>query len=100
MSTETVLFAAQQILGESGHSAIANSLRAVIGEIKERDAAVAELMEACRPIANIARDSSLRAEVLKGMRPHEAAALDAAVARVEASLARCKQAVQARWSER
>lgn len=44
-NTETVLFAAQQILGESGHSAIANSLLAVIGEIKEREAAVADLMD-------------------------------------------------------
>ena len=49
--------------------------RRVLDRVAERKPCTTELLNALRPFANIAADAALMADVLRGMRPHEAATL-------------------------
>lgn len=49
--------------------------RRILDRAAERKPCTTELLNALRPFANIAADAALMADVLRGMRPHEAATL-------------------------
>lgn len=51
------------------------------------DAAVVELIEAAKPMATAAHDRGLMADILKGMRAHEAEGMRACTLRLDAALA-------------